>query len=89
MPSLGLAARSSDHFTSSAVIGEPSENLMPSRSVSVTLRAVGRHRPLRGKARLQPLPVVGGQQQRVVEIGEDPDVDIGVVEHGIEKQAVA
>ena len=35
MPFFGLRARSSDHFTSSAVIGEPSENLMPSRKVSV------------------------------------------------------
>ena len=37
MPFLGLAARSSDHFTSSGVIGAPSENLMPSRRVSVTV----------------------------------------------------
>jgi hypothetical protein len=41
MPSLGSRARSSDHFTSSAVIGEPSENRMPSRNVSVTLRPSG------------------------------------------------
>jgi hypothetical protein len=35
MPFLGLAARSSDHFTSSAVIGVLSANLTPWRSVIV------------------------------------------------------
>ena len=36
MPFSGLRARSSDHFTSSAVMAEPSANLTPSRRVRVT-----------------------------------------------------
>ncbi len=86
--SSGSRARSSDHFTSSAVIGEPSENLMPSRSVSVTRQAVVGDLPRGREARLHALAVVGRLEQRVVEIGQDPDVDIGVVEHRIEEQAV-
>ena len=35
MPFFGLAARSIDHLTSSAVIGVPSANLTPCRSVIV------------------------------------------------------
>ena len=41
IPSFGSRARSSDHFTSSAVMGDPSENLVPSRSVRVTLLPSG------------------------------------------------
>ena len=37
MPLSGLRARSSDHLASSAVMGLPSANLMPSRSVSVSV----------------------------------------------------
>ena len=50
--------------------------------------AVVRHLPLGGEARLQPLAVVGGQDQRVVEVRQDPDVDIGVVQHRVKEQAV-
>ena len=36
-PALGSRARSSDHFTSCAVIAAPSENFTPSRRVSVSV----------------------------------------------------
>ena len=61
---------------------------MPSRSVSVTLRPSSATFQARGEAGLHALAVVGGQQQRVVEVGQDPDVDVGVVQHRIEEQAV-
>ena len=88
MPFFGSAARFSDHCTSAGVIGDPSENLMPSRSVSVTLRPSSDDLPFGREAGLHALAVVGRQDQRVVEVGQDPDVDIGVVEHRIEEQAV-
>src|SRR5262249_53738242 len=40
------------------------------------------------QARLRVLAIVGRQEQRVVEVGRDPDVDVGVVEDGIEQQRV-
>ena len=88
MPMSGSRARFSDHFTSSAVIGEPSENLMPSRSVRVTRQPVVGDLPFGGEARLDALAVVGRQEQRVVEVRQDPDVDVGVVQDRIEEQAV-
>ena len=88
MPFFGSRARSSDHFTSSAVIGVPSENLMPSRRVRVKVRPSSETCPGGGEAGLHALAVGGRLQQRVVEIGQDPDVDIGVVQHRIEEQAV-
>ena len=51
-------------------------------------QAVVRHLPVGGEAGLHALAVVGRQEQRVVEVGQDPDVDIGVVEHRIEEEAV-
>ena len=61
---------------------------MPSRSVRRDAQAVVGDLPFGGEAGLDALAVVGRQEQRVVEVGQDPDVDVGVVEHRIEKEAV-
>ena len=44
--------------------------------------------PVGGEAGLHALAVIGRQKQRVVEVRQDPDVDVGVLQHRIEKQAV-
>ena len=88
MPFFGSRARSSDHFTSSAVIGEPSENFTPSRRVRVTLVPSSATFQSVARPGCTPLPSSVGREQRVVEIGQDPDVDVGVVQHRVEEQAV-
>ena len=40
-PFFGFRARSSDHFTSEGSTGEPSENLVPGRSVRVRVLPSG------------------------------------------------
>ena len=88
MPFLGSRARSSDHFTSSAVSGEPSANLTPSRRVRVTVLPSSEtfHSVARPGSTL--LPSARRLEQRVVEVGQDPDVDIGVVQDRVEEEAV-
>ena len=88
MPFSGLRARSSDHLTSSAVMSEPSANLTPSRRVRVTSvpSSETAHSVARPGSRF--LPSGRRADQRVVEVGEDPDVDIGIVQDRIEEQAV-
>ena len=51
-------------------------------------QAVRRDLPGRRQARLQAAPVIGRQQQGVVEVRQDPDVGVAVVEHRVEQQAV-
>ncbi len=44
--------------------------------------------PFGRQARLKPQPVIGRVYERLVEVVHDPDVDIGIVQDRIEKQAV-